>query len=317
MIRVRNLSKTYRQGRRDITALDNVDLDIAAGEVFGVLGRSGAGKSTLARCMNLLERPTSGTIEIDGDEITALSDRALRTARQRIGVVFQHVNLLSSRTAAANVAYPLEVAGLGKAERATRVAELLELVGIADRANAYPAQLSGGQRQRVGIARALAAHPSVLLCDEATSALDPETTQSIVELLRDLNQRLDLTILLITHEMAVARALCDTVAVMDAGRVVESGTFAALGADPSSLLRTKFLSDMAGPAAVQADLTFADGVDAVVLGVLAERFGLDTTVLGATNATTLQVALPRPPADDEVEYLRDAGVTISVTGERR
>lgn len=234
MIVVEGVSKTYADGQP--AALDNVSLQIADGSIFGIVGRSGAGKSTLLRCLNLLERPTSGRILMDGQDLTRLTDKALRQQRQRIGMIFQGFNLLHSRNVADNVAVPLEIAGLPKAERAVRVAELLALVGLSDKAVAFPAQLSGGQKQRVGIARALAARPAYLLSDEATSALDPETTASILALLRDINRQLGVTIVLITHELEVVKAICDSAVSLAAGRVVESGTLLQLQADPSSRL---------------------------------------------------------------------------------
>ena len=234
MIVVEGVSKTYADGQP--AALDNVSLQIADGSIFGIVGRSGAGKSTLLRCLNLLERPTSGRILMDGQDLTRLTDKALRQQRQRIGMIFQGFNLLHSRNVADNVAVPLEIAGLPKAERAVRVEELLALVGLSDKAVAFPAQLSGGQKQRVGIARALAARPAYLLSDEATSALDPETTASILALLRDINRQLGVTIVLITHELEVVKAICDSAVSLAAGRVVESGTLLQLQADPSSRL---------------------------------------------------------------------------------
>jgi D-methionine transport system ATP-binding protein len=234
MIVVDSVSKTYADGQP--AALDNVSLQIAEGAIFGIVGRSGAGKSTLLRCLNLLERPTSGRILLDGQDLTLLSDKALRQQRQRIGMIFQGFNLLHSRNVADNVAVPLEIAKVPKAERAARVAELLALVGLSDKAQAFPSQLSGGQKQRVGIARALAARPAYLLSDEATSALDPETTASILELLRDINRQLGVTIVLITHELEVVKAICDSAVSLADGRVVESGSLVQLQADPSSRL---------------------------------------------------------------------------------
>ncbi|MBO9537336.1 methionine ABC transporter ATP-binding protein [Herbaspirillum sp.] len=206
-----------------VEAVRNVDLSIRKGEVFGIIGRSGAGKSTLVRTLNLLNRPTSGRILLDGQDLTALSANQLREARRGIGMIFQHFNLLSSRTVYDNIALPLELAGKSKAEIAKKVEPLLELVGLSALKNRYPAQISGGQKQRVGIARALANDPKVLLSDEATSALDPETTRSILELLRKINQELGLTIVLITHQMEVIKVICDRVAVMEAGQVIEQG----------------------------------------------------------------------------------------------
>jgi len=230
--------------------LDNVSLQIADGSIFGIVGRSGAGKSTLLRCLNLLERPTSGRILMDGQDLTRLTDKALRQQRQRIGMIFQGFNLLHSRNVADNVAVPLEIAGLPKAERAVRVEELLALVGLSDKAAAFPAQLSGGQKQRVGIARALAARPAYLLSDEATSALDPETTASILALLRDINRQLGVTIVLITHELDVVKAICDSAVSLAAGRVVESGTLLQLQADPSSRLGRSLAPSLQGVRAV-------------------------------------------------------------------
>jgi D-methionine transport system ATP-binding protein len=224
VIEIRKVDKLFHTPEGPVFALREVDLAVRTGEVFGIIGRSGAGKSTLLRILNLLERPTAGEVLIEGQAITQFSGTALRQLRQRIGMVFQHFNLLESRTVYDNVRLPLRIAGkLRIKEESERVAEVLELVGLTGQARKYPRQLSGGQRQRVGIARALANQPRLLLCDEATSALDPETTQSILALLRDINQRLRLTIVLITHGMDVIRAIADRVAVLDHGRVVEVG----------------------------------------------------------------------------------------------
>ncbi|PWC28055.1 methionine ABC transporter ATP-binding protein [Teichococcus aestuarii] len=227
-------------------ALDGVSLQVAPGEIFGIVGRSGAGKSTLIRCVNLLERPDSGAVRVLGEDLLGLDGTALRERRRRIGMVFQHFNLLSSRTVADNVAFPLEVAGVPRAERAQRVAEALALVGLADKAGAYPAQLSGGQKQRVGIARALAPRPRILLCDEATSALDPETTQEILALIKRLRDQLDLTVLLITHEMAVVKEICDRVAVMERGQVIEEGRVFDVFTRPRHPTTRRFIADTIG-----------------------------------------------------------------------
>ncbi|WP_276808337.1 methionine ABC transporter ATP-binding protein [Castellaniella defragrans] len=223
MIDLENIRKTYESAGRAVNALVDVNLNIREGEVFGIIGRSGAGKSTLIRMLNLLERPTEGSVRVDGRDITAFSDAQLREYRRSVGMVFQHFNLLRSRTVMDNVCFPLRLSGLPRADREARAREVLNLVGLADQAHKYPGQLSGGQQQRVGIARALASKPRLLLCDEATSALDPETTQSILRLLGDINQRLGLTIVLITHGMDVIRAVCDRVAVIEGGRIVEAG----------------------------------------------------------------------------------------------
>ncbi|QDZ30575.1 methionine ABC transporter ATP-binding protein [Noviherbaspirillum sp. UKPF54] len=224
MIYIENLHKSYRVGNREVSALHDLSLHIPKGKIFGIIGRSGAGKSTLLRTFNLLERPTRGSVRIDGVDITTLAKADLDRTRQHIGMVFQNFNLLSAKTVGANVEFPLKLAGgFTREERQRRVDELLELVGLSAHKDKYPAQLSGGQKQRVGIARAIANAPRLLLCDEATSALDPETTQSILALLAEINARLGLTIVLITHEMQVIRSICDRVAVIEAGDIVETG----------------------------------------------------------------------------------------------
>ncbi|WP_439552154.1 methionine ABC transporter ATP-binding protein [Falsiroseomonas sp.] len=237
---------TKRFARGNTLALDDVSLSVREGEVFGIVGRSGAGKSTLIRSVNLLERPDSGGVTVLGQDLLALDDAGLREARRGIGMVFQHFNLHTRRTVAENVAFPLEVAGLPAAERRARVAEILPLVGLEGKRDAYPAQLSGGQKQRVGIARALASRPRILLCDEATSALDPETTREILALIRDLRTRLDLTVLLITHEMAVVKAICDRVAVMEAGRVIEHGPVFSVFTRPEHATTRSFVAEVIG-----------------------------------------------------------------------
>ena len=244
MIQLQQLHKTYRAGPREVVALAGVDLSVARGEVFGIIGHSGAGKSTLIRLLNRLEEPDRGSLHIDGVDVLALRDAELRAFRQRVGMIFQHFNLLSSKTVAENVAFPLRIAGWTSAtEIHQRVQELLALVGLADQADKYPSQLSGGQKQRVGIARALANRPTLLLCDEATSALDPQTTQSILQLLLDINQRMGLTIVLITHEMDVIRSICDRVAVLDGGRVVESGPVTQVFLHPQHPTTQRFVQE--------------------------------------------------------------------------
>jgi len=224
VIETRGLGKTYHLPTGEFQALENVDLTVSAGEVFGIIGRSGAGKSTLLRTLNLLERPSAGRVLIEGADVTHLDGEPLRRLRQRVGIIFQHFNLLKSRTVHENVRLPLRIRGaLRRADQDRRVAELLDLVGLSSNAGKFPRQLSGGERQRVGIARALANRPQILLCDEATSALDPETTQSILELLLEINRKLKLTIVLITHGMDVIRTVADRVAILDHGRIVESG----------------------------------------------------------------------------------------------
>lgn len=241
MIELTHISKNFASGGRTVHAVQDVSLSIGKGEIFGIIGFSGAGKSTLVRCINLLERPTSGSVTVDGKEMTALSARELRQARKKIGMIFQHFNLMPSRTVFGNVAYPLRGSGLSGEQIADKVHRLLELVGIGDKAEAYPKQLSGGQKQRVAIARALANDPNVLLCDEATSALDPQTTKAILRLLKDLNEKLGITVVIITHEMAVVKEICDRVAVMEHGRVVEQGDVFNVFADPRQEITRSFI----------------------------------------------------------------------------
>ena len=232
MIELRGLRKVFA----DTVALEEIDLTVPAGEIHGIVGRSGAGKSTLIRCLTGLESPTAGTVSIDGVDLTGRTGAGLREARRSIGMVFQHVNLLDSRTALKNVAHPLQIAGVPKAERLAKARELLEIVGLGDRVDNYPAQLSGGQKQRVGIARALAAEPKVLLCDEPTSALDSSTKDQILGLIRSLRDRLGITVLIITHEMSVIREICDSVTLLADGRVARSGRLAEVIAEPGSAL---------------------------------------------------------------------------------
>jgi len=241
MIRLENVSKTFTDSNKEVHAVNNVSLTINDGDIFGIIGFSGAGKSTLVRCINLLEKPTDGKVFVDDAEITALSGKELRKARKKIGMIFQHFNLMPSRTIFGNVAYPLRGSGLSKEEIKEKVHHLLELVGISEKENAFPSQLSGGQKQRVAIARALANDPSILLCDEATSALDPQTTKSILKLLQQLNQTLGITVVVITHEMAVVKEICNRVAVMDHGDVVEEGEVFHVFASPKEPLTRSFI----------------------------------------------------------------------------
>ena len=243
LVELRGVTKSYRRADtgETVTAVEGVDLDVHQGEVLGVIGYSGAGKSTLVRLVNALELPTSGTVTVAGQELTAIPERDRRQARRRIGMVFQQFNLFRSRTIAGNVAYPFKVAGVAKAERDRRVAELLDFVGLLDRAYAYPEQLSGGQKQRVGIARALASNPELLLADEATSALDPETTSEVLALLRRVNRELGVTIIVITHEMDAVRRIADRVAVMEQGRVVEVGDVYDVFSAPTTEAAQRFV----------------------------------------------------------------------------
>ena len=241
MIEIRHLNKTYRTADKDIVALEDINLTINDGEIFGIIGLSGAGKSTLVRCINLLEQPSAGEVIVDGESITALPRKELLKLRRSIGMIFQGFNLLEQRSVLRNVCFPLEIAGVKKKEAKERAMELLSLVGLADRAEAYPSQLSGGQKQRVAIARALATKPKYLLCDEATSALDPTTTRAILELLREINESLGVTIIVITHEMKVIDQICDRVAVIDQSRIAESGRVSDVFANPQSKIARELI----------------------------------------------------------------------------
>ncbi len=334
VITTSGLTKVYRTHRsrgREVTALDGVDLHVREGEVYGVIGQSGAGKSSLIRCVNLLERPTSGTVTVAGQDLTALAGRGpragreLRQARSRIGMVFQHFNLLSSRTVQDNVELPLEILGTSGKERSRKALELLDLVGLADKAKSYPAQLSGGQKQRVGIARALAGDPKVLLSDEATSALDPETTRSILQLLRDLNRQLGLTVLLITHEMDVVKSICDSAALMEKGRIVESGTVTDLLATPGSELAAALFpvgGEASGDDRTVVDVTFhGESATQPVISQLSRTYNIDISILGAAIDTVgglqvgrMRIELPGRYEDNVVPigFLREQGLQIDV-----
>ncbi|MCE7793061.1 methionine ABC transporter ATP-binding protein [Salipaludibacillus sp. CUR1] len=247
MITLSKLAKTFQTRDGQVTAVDHIDLSIEKGEIFGVIGYSGAGKSTLIRLLNMLETPSSGQVTIAGKNMNELSGKGLRQARQEIGMIFQHFNLLWSRTVADNIAFPLEIKGMPKSEQKKRVNELIKLVGLEGRGGSYPSQLSGGQKQRVGIARALANNPKVLLCDEATSALDPKTTDSILDLLVDINKKLNLTIVLITHEMHVIRKICHRVAVMENGRIAEQGPVLDIFKRPKEEMTKEFVKQVTEP----------------------------------------------------------------------
>ncbi|WCT75320.1 ATP-binding cassette domain-containing protein [Sphingomonas naphthae] len=285
MIELHGVHKRFATGA---AALDGVDLSIPKGEVFGIIGRSGAGKSTLVRLLNGLERPSEGRVTIDGIDVASLAGEPLRSLRRRVGMIFQNFGLLASRTVADNVALPLRIAGVDRGEIARRVPMLLDRVGLGDHAGRYPAQLSGGQKQRVGIARALATGPDILLCDEATSALDPETTRSVLALIAELNRDLGLTIILITHEMDVVRQVCDRVAVLHAGRVVESGSVGDIFLNPRAAETRGLLAeagdgavDLAGyKGAVVRFTLIGDAVWQPVLTHIARDTGVDFAILG-------------------------------------
>lgn len=260
MIEIKNLSKTFTDTKKDVHAVKNVNLKIEQGEIFGVIGYSGAGKSTLVRCINLLERPTEGNVIIDGNDITKLDAKSLRKERKKIGMIFQQFNLLSSLTVGQNVAFNLKGQGFDKKYIENRVKELLELVGIGDKKDSYPSQLSGGQKQRVAIARALANNPNILLCDEATSALDPQTTNQILNLLKELNKTLKITIVIITHEMNVIKSICDKVAVMENGNVVEQGEVFDVFSDPKANITKEFVRSTTNVERVEKLLTSSNSI---------------------------------------------------------
>ena len=298
MIKLNNITKIFTLPDKKLTALDNVSLHVPKGQICGVIGASGAGKSTLIRCVNLLERPTHGAVLIDDVDLTQLSDAELVKTRRQIGMIFQHFNLLTSRTVFENVALPLELENKSKAEIQEKTTALLALVGLSDKHNVYPANLSGGQKQRVAIARALASDPKVLLCDEATSALDPATTQSILKLLKEINRTLGITILLITHEMEVVKRICDQVAVIDKGRLIEQGTVSEIFSNPKTELAQEFirstfhitlpeeylenLSDTPKHAKSYPIIKFeftGRSVDAPLLSQASKKFGVELSIL--------------------------------------
>jgi len=329
MVRFEGISKTYLayRGKPGVNALQDIDFTIPRGSITGVIGRSGAGKSSLVRLINGLEKPTTGRVIVDNRDISALAGRELRLAQRSIGMIFQHFNLLSSRTAADNIALPLEIAGWAKSDIKARVAELLALVGIADKHDRYPSELSGGQKQRVGIARALATRPSVLLSDEATSALDPQTTRAILDLLANINRELGVTIVLITHEMSVVRQLAREVVVLDAGHVVESGQVADIFTHPKHPITQSFLAEVIGdslpvslasrivpsPAAggqavIRVQVRGAGAGDTLVAR-LARELGLDVALLAArideiggqhVGSLTLGIPLGMSSSEDAV-----------------
>lgn len=324
MITVTNLRKTYRQGERTVTALDDVTLSVPKGSIHGIVGHSGAGKSTLVRCLTLLDRPTSGSVVIDGRELTSVKDSEVRTARRRIGMVFQHANLMDSRTAAQNVAHPLELVKTPKAEIGRKVAELLSLVGLTEFADAYPPQLSGGQKQRVGIARALASDPDVLLCDEPTSALDPATTEDILTLIRNLTQTLDLTVLVITHEMHVVKRICDSVSLLERGRIIEHGALRDIVGDRAGSLGRSLMplpSSSADATLPELELLLVgETASAPILSELTRRFDANVNVIAGTVETLggsrfgrLRVEVDSArPLGEITAYLEGAGVHVEV-----
>lgn len=318
MITLEDLRKVFPApgGGDPVVALDGIDLHLDPGRIHGIVGRSGAGKSTLIRCLTGLEKPSSGKVQVDGTDVAALDGAALRAARRNIGMVFQHANLLDSRTAAQNIGHPLEIAGVPRAEREKRVAELVEIVGLSGREHNYPAQLSGGQVQRVGIARGLAAEPKVLLCDEPTSALDGATTAQILRLLQDLRERLGITVVIITHEMAVVREVCDTVTLLQDGRIAQTGDLVDVAADPHGPLSAELIPLPPAPTGLDAVIVNCDYGDSTSirtsedLSRLAERHGAEATLV----AGTIETIGGRQVGRVQIALRNDSGRPISPEG---
>ena len=310
MIELKNLSKSFPTAEGELHALTDVSLTIGDGEVYGIVGMSGAGKSTLVRCINLLERPTSGQVLIDGADLCAMSQKQLIARRRSISMIFQQFNLLMQRTCLANICFPMEIAQVKKADAQRRARELLETVGLPDKAEAYPAQLSGGQKQRIAIARALASDPEILLCDEATSALDPKTTRDILHLVKDINRRLGITVVVITHEMAVVEEICTHVAILDHGRVMETGTVEQVFSNPQSEAGRRLVYPDGVridrlPAANVVRIAFNGGSSyepliatlAIDCGVKVNILGADTRNVNGQAVGTMLLGLPEDPAE--------------------
>ncbi len=331
MIELVNVEKTYYSKAGDIHALHKTSLSIKAGEIFGIIGLSGAGKSTLVRCINMLEKPTAGQVFVDGQELTAMSEAQLRKARQSIGMIFQHFNLLASRTVYDNIAFPLEIQGLSKSEIDKRVRPLLELVQLESRANYYPSQLSGGQKQRVGIARALASNPKVLLCDEATSALDPQTTKSILHLLQDINKKMNLTIVLITHQMEVVKTICDRVAVIESGDIIEEGpmidvftnpqhpttkefTKSVINAELPDIVKQMKLSDTytEGSKLLVRISFIGDSASEPIISGMVKHFDVDVSIIFGT--LLIEISGNRERIKNALEYLHQQHLKTEVIG---
>lgn len=327
MIELKNVSKTFDSGTGEVDALKNVTLTINDGDIYGIIGMSGAGKSTLVRCINLLEKPSSGEIIVNGERLDTMSPAQLRAARRNITMIFQHFNLLMQRTCLKNICFPMELAGVKKAEAEKRARELLELVGLPDKANAYPAQLSGGQQQRIAIARALATDPKVLLCDEATSALDPKTTRQILELIKDINRKLGITVVIITHQMSVVEEVCNRVAILDNGTVVEEGEVQAIFSHPTSKAARRLVYPAGAPQAevlpghklVRVAFGGTQTTDKPLVASLAIECGALVSIMAAdtriVNGQTLGSMLLALPDDDKaaaaLEYIRNyPGITF-------
>ncbi len=340
MIQLTDVSKIFKTPHGEVRACQEINLEIKQGEIFGIIGFSGAGKSTLVRCINLLERPTTGSVIVDGQDLTKQKASELRQSRKKIGMIFQHFNLMPSRTVAKNVAFPLKGSGLSKQEIKQKVASLLELVELSDKASAYPSQLSGGQKQRVAIARALANDPKVLLCDEATSALDPQTTQSILKLLKDLNQKLGLTIVLITHEMAVIKEICSRVAVMEEGRIKEIGNVVDIFAHPKAEITRNFIATTSNltkigdllkenakvvqlnPGEQLLMLTYSPhNTNEPLISAISRKFDIDANIIfgnvevlqhQSLGSLVVKLSGEQSHIEEAITYIKDTGVQVEV-----
>ncbi len=340
MIQLEHISKSFVTASGTVHAVQDVNLQIGEGEIFGIIGFSGAGKSTLVRCINLLERPTEGRVIVDGEDLTAMDLKKLREVRKKIGMIFQHFNLMRSRTVFQNIAFPLKKSGLSKAEKEKRIESLLELVGLSDKKDAYPSQLSGGQKQRVAIARALANDPKVLLCDEATSALDPQTTQSILKLLKQVNETLGITIVLITHEMAVVKDICDRVAIMEQGRVVEEGDTVSVFSHPKEAMTKDFIDTASNlgkihdliaeghslteiqPGEQMVLLTYSgSNAGQPLISALAEKFSVSANIIYGNidylkgkplGKLVVTLSGEKEAMDQAIDYIRSLGVEMEV-----
>lgn len=340
MIQLEHISKSFVTASGTVHAVQDVNLQIGEGEIFGIIGFSGAGKSTLVRCINLLERPTEGRVIVDREDLTAMDLKKLREVRKKIGMIFQHFNLMRSRTVFQNIAFPLKKSGLSKAEKEKKIESLLELVGLSDKKDAYPSQLSGGQKQRVAIARALANDPKVLLCDEATSALDPQTTQSILKLLKQVNETLGITIVLITHEMAVVKDICDWVAIMEQGRVVEEGDTVSVFSHPKEAMTKDFIDTASNlgkihdliaeghslteiqPGEQMVLLTYSgSNAGQPLISALAEKFSVSANIIYGNidylkgkplGKLVVTLSGEKEAMDQAIDYIRSLGVEMEV-----
>lgn len=340
MIQLEHISKSFVTASGTVHAVQDVNLQIGEGEIFGIIGFSGAGKSTLVRCINLLERPTEGRVIVDGEDLTAMDLKKLREVRKKIGMIFQHFNLMRSRTVFQNIAFPLKKSSLSKAEKEKKIESLLELVGLSDKKDAYPSQLSGGQKQRVAIARALANDPKVLLCDEATSALDPQTTQSILKLLKQVNETLGITIVLITHEMAVVKDICDRVAIMEQGRVVEEGDTVSVFSYPKEAMTKDFIDTASNlgkihdliaeghslteiqPGEQMVLLTYSgSNAGQPLISALAEKFSVSANIIYGNidylkgkplGKLVVTLSGEKEAMDQAIDYIRSLGVEMEV-----